>query len=107
MGQNSDIWLTIMSKKKQHKQKPGKAEEPLTFYSQTPDKTVRFFSSHEQMEEHEAKERAALSHGERLQHVELLRKQVFSQWLLPSGKWPPVADVFKIMPPYTNDTDSQ
>jgi len=74
-------------------------EEPnITF------KTVRVFNSFEEADEYEAKKRASMSHDERLRIVEELRKKIFSQYLLPDGKWPTLSKKFKISTPHTDDT---
>lgn len=90
-----------MKRKTSYKPKPkkNKAAEPQTAYG----KRIVFFKSFKKMGEYEAKERAALSHDDRMKHLEQLRKMVFSKRLLRSGKWQPVSKMFKIMPPYTNE----
>lgn len=77
----------------------NKAEEPETAF-----KTVRVFRSFEEEEEYTAKQRAAMSHDERMKHVEGLRKRVFHQYLLSDGTWPSISDTFKIVDPYISDT---
>ncbi|MDZ7772399.1 MAG: hypothetical protein U5K31_06640 [Balneolaceae bacterium] len=55
-----------MSSEEQEEQngKEGRAEEPQAAF-----KTVKIFSSFEEEAEYTAKQRAELSHGERLRHV--------------------------------------
>ena len=83
-----------------NKDSQNKAEEPHATYSSKGG--VVFFNSFEQMDEHTAKERAALSYEQRMHYAEILRKQMFSRFLLPDGSWPPIAREFQIMPPHTN-----
>ncbi len=80
----------------------NKVREPEVAY-----KTIRVFSSFEEAAEFTYKERASLSYDERLQHIEILRRQVFGEYLQTDGTWPPVSKTFKIMKPYTNDTGKQ
>lgn len=84
------------------KEELDRVQEPSTAF-----KSVRIFSSFEEAEKYEVKERASLSHDDRLKHVEELRKQVFHQHLLPEGIWPPLSKTFKIMKPYANDPGQQ
>lgn len=96
-----------MKKKKIYKTKKqaaSKVNESLAAYG---DKRIAFFNSFEEENEYVAKEKAKLSYDERMKNIEELHKLVFSQYLLPDGKWAPVAKVFKIMKPYTNDPVQQ
>ncbi len=91
-----------MKKKKYNKKsKAGKAMEPQTSYGNETH-TIHFFSSFEDMAEHEAKQRASFSYDERMAHAELLRRHVFQKHLSAKGKWKPIAKVFKVMPPYVS-----
>ena len=93
---------TKTSKKK--KIKSSRAMESRSSYrTGDANRRVLFFSSFEEENEFVAKERAALSYDERMTHAEKLRKRIFSKFLLPGGSWQPIAKVFKIMPPYTNE----
>ena len=87
-----------MSKGKNKNQ--GKVEEPVATYSVSMDKTIHFFSSHEEENEYVAKQRAALSYEERMTYIEDLRKKVFNSYLLPDGSWKPIEKIVEIMPPY-------
>ena len=78
-------------------------EPYATYRTSDPNKTVRFFSSFEEEYEFVVKERAALSYDERMTYAEELRKRIFSDFLLSVHRWKPIAKVFKIMPPYTNE----
>ena len=89
------------------KSKTKTVSEPQAAYGKTMDKTIRFFSSFEEENEYVAKQNALLSYDQRMSNIEHLRKLVFSQYLLPNGSWAPVAKVFKIMKPYTNETGEQ
>lgn len=98
----SFTFVFAMKKKKyKAKDKAGKAMEPQVEYG-TGNRTIHFFSSFDDMAEHEAKLRAALSHDERMANAELLRRNVFNEHLSANGKWKPIAKVFKIMPPYVS-----
>ena len=89
---------------KKKKNKSSEVMEPHASYlTRDPNKTVRFFSSFEEENEYVAKERAALSYDERMTYAEELRKRIFSNFLLSDHRWKPIAKVFKIMPPYTNE----
>lgn len=76
--------------------------EPHPGYDSRKKKSIHFFSSFEDMAEHEAKQRAAFSYDERMAHAELLRRHVFNNNLSANGKWKPIAKVFKVMPPYVS-----
>jgi len=89
---------------KKKKNKPSEFKEPHASYrTKDENRRIHFFSSFEEENEYVAKERAALSYDERMTNAEELRKRIFSNFLLSAGKWKPVAKVFKIMPPYTNE----
>ena len=93
-----------MKKKKPYKKKYTKsaeARERLAAYEIK--KEIHFFNSFEEENEFTARQRASLSYDERMKNIEQLRKMVFSKYLLDNGSWPPIAKVFKIMKPYTND----
>lgn len=81
------------------KSEPNKVHEPNTAFN-----TVKIFNSFEEEAEYTAKQRAAMSRDERMKNIEELRKRVFHQHLLASGKWPPVSKIFKIMDPYVSET---
>jgi len=93
-----------MTKDRKNKSEPGKNKirKPKIDFN-----TIRVFESFEEADEFTAKERASLSYDERLEHIEILRKQVYGQYLLEDGTWPPVSKSFKIMKPYTNDPGKQ
>ena len=97
-----------MKKKKPSKKKNPKsaeAREPLIVYGIK--KEIHFFSSFEEENEFTARQRASLSYDERMRNIEQLHKLVFSDYLLADGSWPPIAKVFKIMKPYTNEPGKQ
>jgi hypothetical protein len=93
-----------MTKDRRNKTEPdkNKIREPKINFN-----TIRVFDSFEEADEFTARERASLSYDERLEHIEILRKQVFGQYLLEDDTWPPISKSFKIMKPYTNDTGKQ
>lgn len=65
-----------MTKNKKNNTNPdkNKIREPKIDFN-----TIRVFDSFEEADEFTAKERASLSYHERLEHIEILRKQVFGQ----------------------------
>jgi len=90
--------MTKNEKNSEPQSDQNKAEEPETAF-----KTVHIFDSFEDEAEYNAKQRAAMSYGERMQNIEKLRKRVFHQYLLPNGKWPSISKTFKIMDPYVSE----
>ena len=89
---------------KKKKNKPSGVMEPhASYHAKDENRSVYFFSSFEEENEYVAKERAALSYDERMTYAEELRKRIFSNFLLSADRWKPIAKVFKIMPPYTNE----
>lgn len=87
----------------QKKNKQTKVKEPSAIYGK---RQVIFFNSFEDEEKYVAKQRAETSFEKRLKDMEQLRKRVFHNHLMPDNTWKPIARIFKIMTPYTND-DSQ
>lgn len=80
--------------------KSQQADEPQATYRNKP---FVVFDSLEEMDEYDAKESAALSHDERMEQAERLRKMVYSEYLQEDDSWPPLTRKFKIMPPYINE----
>ena len=88
-------------KNKKKENKITKATEPQPHYGTTDaNKRIRIFSSFQEENEFVAKERAALSHNERMLNAEELRKSLYYNYLLENGTWPAIVNVFEIMPPY-------
>ena len=63
--------------------------EPEAAYSaNSSKKTIRFFNSFDEAEEYGLREMANHSHEERLRNLQILRKRIYSEYLLPDGTWP-------------------
>ncbi|MDI1233970.1 MAG: hypothetical protein PSX81_06805 [bacterium] len=90
-----------MKSKKTNITKSLQVNEPTAIYGE---QSIVFFKSFEEEEIHVAKARAALTYEQRMTQIEVLRKQVFNDFLLPNNTWPTIAPIFKIMPPYTSET---
>lgn len=86
-------------KYKTKKDKKSGVAEPVSVYKKQTTKTVRFFSSFNEENNYVAKQRAAQSYDERMLNAENLRRMVFSEYLLPNGKWKAVERTFKIVKP--------
>ena len=79
----------------------NKVEEPAVAYQPTSKKTITFFNNFEEMEEHGLKIMALQSYEQRLTNLELLRKQMFHQLLLPNKQYPSIKRVItKTILPY-------
>jgi hypothetical protein len=91
-----------MKKQKTYKTKNNslKAEEPLTTYRKN---EIKIFNSFEEEAEYVALQSFNTSYAQRLKNLEMLRKQVFNQYLLPDGTWQPIKPIIAILKPYTND----
>ena len=76
-----------MSKKKKQEEN-NQAQEPLTSYSEEQDKTIRFFSSFEEMDKDKVLRMARRTGKERLELLEEMREIFLSQYLQEDGSWP-------------------
>ncbi len=84
--------------KKKEENKNNEAGEPRAQYGSTDgSKTIHFFSSFKEMEEHGHKEMAMHSYSQRMEYLELLRKRIYHDKLSPEGKWYPLKRTIKII----------
>ena len=82
---------------------PGKKDnqsvnEPSAEYQKSAaKKSIRFFNSFEEAEDYGRKQMAGHTHEQRLQNLEILRKRIYAEYLLPNGEWPPLSRTFKVI----------
>ncbi len=53
-------------------------------------KKIQVFTSFEEEKKFEAKKQASLTYSERLSQLEILRKMIYKEYLLPDGTWKPL-----------------
>jgi hypothetical protein len=56
----------------------------------TNSKKIQVFTSFEEEKNFEAKKQASLTYSERLSQLEILRKMIYKEYLLPDGTWKPL-----------------
>lgn len=66
---------------KENNKKAGKVEEPEVAYEKAMDKTVRFFSSFEEMNDYDLKDMAAHTPVDRLKNITFMLQSLYSEEL--------------------------
>lgn len=60
-------------------------------------KKIQVFTSSEEEKVFEAKKQALLTYSERLSNLEVLRKMLYKDYLLPDGSWKPLVKKITII----------
>ena len=82
---------------------PGKKDnqsvnEPSAEYQKTSaKKSLLFFNSFEESKDYGRKQMAEHTYQERLRNLEIIRKRIYAEFLLPNGEWPPLSRTFKVI----------
>lgn len=92
----------LMKKKKIYKTrtKAQVLEEPSVDFAAM---TINVFNSFEEEAEFVALQSMNTSYEERLKNLEILRKQVYYNYLLPNGEWQAMKPTIIVLKPHTND----
>jgi len=73
-----------------------KVKEHEVPYVTSGNKSITFFHSFEEAEEHQRQMMANMTVEERMNHLEEMRKGFMSQYLLADGTWPPLKRILTI-----------
>ena len=73
-----------------------KVKEHEIPFAGTGTKTITFFHSFEEAEEHQRQMMANMTVEERMNHLEEMRKRFMSQYLRADGTWPPLKRILTI-----------